>query len=260
MKNIIENGDAKSHTIEPYHFKVLGGVSNVHEPEEVKNISEPVQDEVVKETPNEPVMQVDEQQNKFIEELLKKSDELSTNIIKLQMQIEKQEEEFNNRLQNELEREAQSSYEKGYQKAKEDLEAVTKEAKDKFLNSINTLETESKKGDEFLKQVENELSSTAVEIAKEVILKELKNSSSDIAAALSKKLIEELKDAKNIKLKVNPADYEALNEIYSNIENIKVDSDSAITKGGVVILSDVGNLDGNISTRLEKVKNLIENG
>ena len=112
----------------------------------------------------------------------------------------------------------------------------------------------------FLKQVESELSSTAIEVAREVILKEIKHSSSDIAAALSKKLIEELKDAKTIKLKVNPSDYEALNEIYSTLENIRVDSDSAITKGGVVVLSDVGNLDGNISTRLEKVKNLIENG
>ncbi|HIP30802.1 MAG TPA: flagellar assembly protein FliH, partial [Sulfurospirillum arcachonense] len=182
------------------------------------------------------------------------------NIIKLQMQIEKQEEDFSNRLKNDLERESQNAYEKGYQKAKDDLEAETKEVKDKFLNSINILEVEAQKGNDFLKQVENDLSSTAVEVAREVILKEIKHSSSDIAAALSKKLIEELKDAKTIKLKVNPSDYEALNEIYSSRENIRVDSDSAITKGGVVVLSDVGNLDGNISTRLEKVKNLIENG
>jgi len=93
-----------------------------------------------------------------------------------------------------------------------------------------------------------------------VILKEVKHSSSEIASELSKNLMEELKDAKNIKLKVNPKDYDALKEIYSSIENIRVDSDSAITEGGVVILSDVGNLDGNIYTRLDKVKNLIENG
>jgi len=176
------------------------------------------------------------------------------------MQVEKQEEDFNNRLKNELERESQSAYEKGYQKAKSDLDTSIKELKDKFLNSINTLELEAKKGNEFLEKVENELSSTAVEVAREVILKEIKHSSSDIAAALSKKLIEELKDAKSIKLKVNPSDYEALNEIYSTIQHIKVDSDSAITQGGVIVLSDAGNLDGNISTRLEKVKNLIENG
>ncbi len=264
MKNIIDTEAAKNHTIEPYYFKVLGGVDNVHEAQDEavfqEEIVEASQDSPVETQQAEPVVQIDEQQNRFIEELLKKSDELSSNIIKLQMQIEKQEDDFNNRLKSEIERESQNGYEKGYQTAKDELEASTKELKDKFLNSIKTLEDEAIKGDDFLKHLESELSSTAIEVAKEVILKELKHSSSDIAIALSKKLIEELKDAKNIKLKVNPSDYEALKEVYSTIENIKVQSDSAITQGGVVILSDAGNLDGNISTRLDKVKNLIKNG
>jgi flagellar assembly protein FliH len=261
MKNIIDNKNSKNHIIEPYHFKVLGGTSNAHKQEEEQNTSElSAQSEPVQDKQNEPIVQVYEQQNKFIEELLKKSDELSTNIVKLQMQIEKQEEDFNNRLKSELERESQSSYEKGYQKAKTDLEEEIAKVKEKFLNSINILEEEAKKGNEFLKHIESELSSTAVEVAKEVILKELKQSSSEIALALSKKLMDELKDAKSVKLKVNPKDYEALKERYSTIENIIVDSDSSITEGGVVVLSDVGNLDGNISTRLDKVKNLIENG
>ena len=264
MKNVIDTDAAKNHVIEPYHFKVLGGVTNVYqggeEPIIKEEVPEVVQSKPTKVVKSEPVVQVDEQQNRFIEELLKKSDELSTNIIKLQMQIEKQEDDFNNRMQNELKRESENSYEKGYQKAKDELEAGIKEIKDKFLNSINILEIEAKKGDEFLKQIESELSLTAVEVAHEVILKEIKHSSSEIASALSKKLVEELKDAKTIKLKVNPKDYEALKEIYSTIEHIRVDSDSAIIEGGVVVLSDAGNLDGNIATRLEKVKNLIENG
>ena len=264
MKNIIDNKAVKNHTIEPYRFKVLGGVGNLHEPEELVAVkeddSEIIHNESQKKEEIEAAVQIDEQQNRFIEELLKKSDELSSNIIKLQMQIEKQEEDFNNRLKNELERESKNAYDKGYQKAKTDLETGINEVKSKFLNSINILEEESKKGNDFLKRIESELSSTAIEVAREVILKEIKHSSSDIATALSKKLVEELKDAKSIKLKVNPSDYEALNELYSTIEHIRVDSDSAITEGGVVFLSDAGNLDGNISTRLEKVKNLIENG
>ena len=262
MKNVIDTKIANEHKIEPYRFKVLGSGNSDYE-EEV--ISEPMQTEKVDEEviakPNiETPVKQDEQQNKFIEELLKKSDELSSNIIKLQMQVEKQESEFQNRLNSELEREAKSSYEKGYQSAKEELLGGLEETKQKYFNSINILEEEAKKGNDFLKHIETELSQTAVEVAKEVILKEIKHTSSEIAAALSKNLMEELKDAKNIKLKVNPKDYDALKEIYSSIENIRVDSDTAITEGGVVILSDVGNLDGNISTRLEKVKNLIENG
>jgi flagellar assembly protein FliH len=257
MKNVIDNENSKNHTIEPYHFKVIGG--DMIEPKEKDNKETTDEIEPVKPSQVKAVVQIDEQQNRFIEELLKKSDELSSNIIKLQMQIEKQETDFSNRLKNELQRESQNSYEKGYQKAKEDLEKQIMEVKAKFLNSINTLEIESNKGNEFLKRIESELSDAAIDIAKEVILKELKHSSSDIASALSEKLIEELKDAKSIKLKVNPKDYKALNDIYATIENVEVDSDSAITQGGVVVLSDIGNLDGNISTRLEKVKSLSEN-
>jgi len=256
IKNIINNKNSKNHTIEPYRFKVIGSSFENEKKTPDETPDEP--DKSEKPVNPKPIVQADEQQNRFIEELLKKSDELSSNIIKLQMQIEKQEGDFNSRLENELQRESQSAYKNGYQKAKDDLEKGVQEVKEKFLNSINTLEIEAKKGDEFLKQAESELSDTAIEIAREVISKEIKDSSSLVATTLSKKLIEELKDAKNIRLKVNPKDYESLNQTYSTVEHIGVDSDSAITQGGVVVLSDVGNLDANISTRLEKVKNIVK--
>jgi len=49
MKNVIDTDTAKNHTIEPYHFKVLGGVSSVHKQEDIveatNNVSEAVQNE-----------------------------------------------------------------------------------------------------------------------------------------------------------------------------------------------------------------------
>ncbi|MBL0702485.1 MAG: flagellar assembly protein FliH [Sulfurospirillum sp.] len=263
MRNVIANQHINNHTIKSYNLKALSGASNIHKSKDIKSAKDE-ESKIVPENEkaipkSEPIVQIDEQQNKFIEELLKKSDELSSNIIKLQMQIEKQESDFNSRLQNEIKRESENAYEKGYQKSKEDLEVEIKELKEKYLNSINILEKEAGKKTDFLKKIERDLSTTAVEIAREVILKEVAHSSNEIAIKLSKNLIKELKDAKKIKIKVNPVDYKSLNEIYSSIENIIVDSDSSITKGGVVILSDTENLDGNISTRLEKAKNLIEN-
>lgn len=262
MKSIINDKNIDNHVVEPYRFKVLGGckVTNVEEEETVVSAPTPVKEEPVQDVPSVVASPIVEEQNGFIEELLKKSDELSSNIIKLQMQIEKQEDDFKNRLQTELTLKAETSFQEGYQKAKEELDQSVSELKQKFLNSINLLDEESKKSGEYLTKIEHQLSDTAIEVAKEVILKELKNSSSDVAIALSKKLIEDLKDAKNVKVKVHPKDYQSLSEVYSSIDNIRVESDTSITEGGVVILSDVGNLDGNISTRLDKVKNLIENG
>lgn len=260
MDSIVNIKNLKEHSVEQYRFKVLGGVSAMNvENDKVENIIlNPVKEEVGIIKSDEAPIKKDES-NKFIEQLLKKSDDLSTSIIKLQMQIEKQEVDFQNRLQNEIKRESEDAFAKGYQKAKSELSEDVQDIKLQYVSSINMLEEEHKKVDEYLKKIESELTKTAIEIAKEVILKEVNQSSNEIAVALSNKLVEELRDAKNIELKVNPKDFEALTKEYSKIEHIKVSSDKAITEGGVIILSEIGNLDGNLSTRIEKVKNLIEN-
>jgi flagellar assembly protein FliH len=260
MDSIINSKNLKEHSVEQYRFKVLGGASamTVENEKEDNSILNLVKEEVNIIKSNEAPVKKDES-NKFIEQLLKKSDDLSTTIIELQMKRDKQEIDFQNRLKNEIKREAEDAFEKGYQKAKNKFSEAVQNIKLHYASSINTLEEEHKKVDEYLKKIENELTKIAVEIAKEVILKEVKQSSSEIAVALSNKLVDELRDAKNIELKVNPKDFQALVQEYSKIEHIKVSSDKAVTEGGVMVLSEIGNLDGNLSTRIEKVKNLIEN-
>jgi len=179
-------------------------------------------------------------------------------VVKLQIQIEKQEQDFNNRLTEELTRERENAYSQGYQKAKDEFEEAASEMKTRYLKSIGHLDTLYKSIEERLGKVETDMSVTAFEIAKEVIKKEVSVSSSKIAASLSKALLQEVKDAIKIELRVNPKDLEALKELYAEDEKIKVTSDDAITLGGVVILSDVGNLDGNLTMRLEKVKYLLQ--
>ncbi len=256
MKSIIHLKDLQKHTIEPYRFKVLGGL-RVVESSNKKDDEESIKEEtLIEEKSSESPSEI-KQQNEFVEQLLKKSDELSSNIVKLQMQIEKQEAEFERRLASEVEKERKIAFEDGYKKAKDELEKSIEEIKTRYLNSIKKLDDEAKKYGESLKRIESELGSTAIEIAKEVVAKEIETSSSKVAIALSKELLKELKDAKEIRLKVNPKDYEALKEELSQMKNLFIDSDSAISEGGVVILSEIGNLDGNISTRFEKVKNLI---
>lgn len=258
--NIIDKQQIDDHSIQRYRFKVLGSnlaeaqmhASDDESPVIRDTLTEPLFDEVA------PPVRLEEGQNLFVEELLKKTDELSSNIIKLQMQIEKQELEFSNRLNEELKRERESSYSLGYQKAKEEIEAQGQEVKSRYLKSITHVETLYKQMEEVITKVESDIIETACEIAREVIKKEVKTSSAQIAQTLSKELIKELKEASKIELKVNPRDFEALQEGYLKDEKIKVTSDDSITLGGVVVLSDIGNLDGNLSMRLEKVKYLIQ--
>ncbi len=262
--NIINKEHVEAHTVQRYRFKVLGSsvsdlqASSTMEEELSKDPFEST-DEValINEIPK--VLRAEESnQHLFVEELLKKTDELTTNVIKLQLQIEKQEGEFNQRLNEELKRERENAHTQGYQKAKEELEGVLSEVKSRYLKSINQLETLSVNIEEKLLKIESEMSATAFEIAKEVIKKEVTLESGQIAVLLSKELLKDLKDASKIELKVNPKDLEMLKELYANNEKIKVSADDAITLGGVVLLSDAGNLDGSLAMRLEKVKYLIQ--
>lgn len=263
VANIINKAKVDDHSVQRYRFKVLStNLSDVQDlgeesedfrgenniPLEVK----PVFDEIVN------VAKIEEGQNQFIEELLKKTDELSSNIIKLQMQIERQEQDFNNRLSEEIKRERENAHALGYQKAREEFEQITQETKSRYLKSITNLDGLYKNMEETFAKMESDITATAFEIAKEVIKKEVKEGSAKIAISLSRELLKELKDASKIELKVNPKDLEELKEVYLKDEKIKITSDDSITLGGVVVLSDVGNLDGNLAMRLEKVKYLIQ--
>ena len=195
----------------------------------------------------------------FVEELLKKTDELSSNIIKLQMQIENQESEFAKRLEAEIARAKEDGKNEGIAQTNAANEAKIKELEAKFSASAAKLDEQYVKFDEFLKKSEEELGQTAIKIAKEVIEKEVSSASSQIAHHLANSLIKELSDVKNIEIRVNPEDSEYLKEQFSKNERVKVSADDAISKGGVVIISEGGNIDATMQTRLEKLKMLVNN-
>ena len=195
----------------------------------------------------------------FVEELLKKTDELSSNIIKLQMQIENQESEFAKRLEAETIRAKEDGKNEGIAQTNAANEAKIKELEAKFSASAAKLDEQYVKFDEFLKKSEEELGQTAIKIAKEVIEKEVSSASSQIAHHLANSLIKELSDVKNIEIRVNPEDSDYLKEQFSKNERVKVSADDAISKGGVVIISEGGNIDATMQTRLEKLKMLVNN-
>ncbi len=256
MDNIIEQSKLNNHTIQRYRFKVLDSIKSE---EDTKDKCEQESTPFVEDKKDVPEQnKTGENQNKFVEELLKRSDTLSSNIVKLQMQIEKQESEFDNRLKESIAREKEISFTEGYEKAKKELESGFDEKVANYIESAKKLNEKIDETDEFFKKVEKSVVDTSLGIANEVIKKEIEISSSQVAISLAKELISELKDVTKITLKVNPKDFDALSEVFSDNSKIVVQSDSAISLGGVILLSEKGNLDGNISARLEKVKYLLQ--
>ncbi|MDV6201969.1 flagellar assembly protein FliH [Campylobacter jejuni] len=270
--NVISGGASDQHVVEGYRFKVISEFDNhtgeqkhTQTPdEENTNISlndeKPVEEnQVIASTQAVMETQIPTFQPSFVEDLLKKTDEMSSNIIKLQMQIESQENEFNNRLNSELENAKEKFTKEGYEKAKEEFQKELSDFKDKYLKSIAKLDNACENLENFIEKNEKELADTAIDIAKEVILKELELNSSKIAYALAKDLIGELKGASAIELKVNAEDYEYLKEQFDQNAHIKISLDDAISKGSVVIISDAGNIESNLNSRLTKIKKMVNN-
>lgn len=271
--NVISGGTSDQHVVEGYRFKVISEFDNHTEEKQHPQISNednsaalPSKDENPINESQTPVpsqvvqeIQTPAFQPSFVEDLLKKTDEMSSNIIKLQMQIESQESEFNNRLNSELESAKEKFSKEGYEQAKAEFEKELNDLRDKYLKSVSKLEEACVNLNTFIEKNEKELADTAIDIAKEVILKELENNSSKIAYALAKDLINELKGAGSIEIKVNSVDYNYLKEHFSENSHIKITLDDAISKGSVIILSDSGNIESNLNARLIKIKKMVNN-
>lgn len=78
---------------------------------------------------------------------------MSSNIIKLQMQIESQENEFNNRLNSELENAKEKFIKEGYEKAKEEFQKELSDFKDKYLKSIAKLDNACENLENFIEKM-----------------------------------------------------------------------------------------------------------
>ncbi|EAJ2306757.1 flagellar assembly protein FliH [Campylobacter coli] len=270
--NVISGGTSDQHVVEGYRFKVISEFDNHAEEKQHSQISNeenittsskdesPVEESQTP-APSQVVQEVQTPafQPSFVEDLLKKTDEMSSNIIKLQMQIESQENEFNNRLNLELESAKEKFSKEGYEQARAEFEKELNDLRDKYLKSASKLEEACVNLNAFIEKNEKELADTAIDIAKEVILKELENNSSKIAYALAKDLINELKGAGSIEIKVNSIDYNYLKEHFSENSHIKITLDDAISKGSVIILSDSGNIESNLNARLIKIKKMVNN-
>ncbi|WP_103588390.1 flagellar assembly protein FliH [Campylobacter concisus] len=283
--SVITSETSPAHFIENYRFKVLGVGERATDSAPVlieeNNLSEELSEQNFGQKSENFVPQASHQtqtnsqnhfasqaqspqiqqggESSFVEELLKKTDELSSNIIKLQMQIENQESEFAKRLDTEISRAKEDGKNEGIAQANAANEAKINELEARFSASAAKLDEQYVKFDEFLKKSEEELGQTAIKIAKEVIEKEVSSVSSQIAHHLANSLIKELSDVKNIEIRVNPEDSEYIKEQFSKNEHVKISADDAISKGGVVIISDGGNIDATMQTRLEKLKMLVNN-
>ena len=260
QENIIGTQSAHNHKISKYEFK------SITQPSDVQAVLEqaavPLPQESAPQPPHTEAPTSRSLEKELIDRLLKKSDELSDSLAKLQLQFEKAQEQANAQLSTAKD----EAYKEGYNQAKEEIKSEIQDefnAQKKILvDSIITLENALKDSQTHLQNLEKELSAIAVDIAKEVIVKEIEENSQKIALALAKELLGSIIDATDITLKVNPQDYLYLKEQLESaqkdgMQKITILADDALKPGGVVIISNQGNIDGSIMTRYKNMKQSI---
>ena len=153
--------------------------------------------------------------------------------------------------------EIQKAYQEGFQagklEAKEENKSTNTEVQERFNQSISLVTDYVAKANNTIVSLENELVRASIDIAAEVIQMQVEESSKQIALALAKNLLENIKDAAQVTLKVSIYDYDFLKKHITD-ERVIIEKDLAIAKGGVIIMSEVMNLDGTIKERFAKIK------
>ena len=255
MATVISETELDSHNINKYSFKVIALGSG----DEKSNLTKKTTTtDRAEEKPK--IQEVDSSalssssKESLIESLMQKTDEMSSNFIKLQMKLESKEQEFEEALKKAKEEAYAEGLEAGKAAALSEADSSVSKSVEMFAASIAKLEESAKEFENSLEGIKSELITAALDIAKEVIKVELGTNSNEVAKLLSDELLSDLQTASKVTLKVNPNNHGAISEHVGKLDHITVVSDSAVAEGGVVVISDAGNIDAQISKRFERVK------
>jgi len=258
MAVVISNESLERHSVNQYNFKVLAlGSNTLEEDESHQAASHPKEEEKEKKDGVDSSGMSQDSRNSLIESLMKKTEDMSSNFIKLQMKLESKEEEFKVELKKAREEAFAEGMAEQAKQSQNQLVIAQENAINQFANSVGVLENTAKEFEVALESIKGELMSAAVDIAKEVIQVELSQNSNEVAKILADNLMSELQDASEITLRVSPINHGALSEKIGITKRIKSWVDSAISEGGVVAISNIGNIDSQISNRFEKVKRAV---
>jgi len=102
-------------------------------------------------------------------------------------------------------------------------------------------------------QLESKILKTSMNIAQKIINIELSEQSEMVAMQTINDILSKIKTASTVTIHLNPKDYLLLKDELNLDSYIKLQEDPNVTAGGVVIASDLGNFDGNIESKVQRI-------
>ncbi len=255
MANIINPDEKKEKSIQKFTFEKLDVDTDdiiAYEQNPFLQQEEETEPTAAEERPAETIFDAKER-----ETLLEKIDQLTSDVVRLQMELEKAQQELQQKIdeakEHAREEGRQEAIETFQQEMNEEIEAL----KSQFIRSITQLDEQKHLFDETLKNLEEELMESALLMAEKVILKEVEKSSAQIAAHIAEYLLKNIQKSSEVTLKVNPEDFTYISSHFKE-SLIKIEADEAIQKGGVVLMGGEENIDGTILTRYRQALQFLQ--
>jgi flagellar assembly protein FliH len=149
----------------------------------------------------------------------------------------------------------------GHDKAKAVFDAEMAKLKTQTAKYFKQLE-DSKKT--MINGLEHVLLRFCVELTKKIISCELETNR-DMITATIKRALSMIADRENVLIRVSPGDMETasgskdfLSTVTERLENVRIEEDARINKGGCIIESNSGLVDARLGVQLEEVEALVE--
>ena len=175
-------------------------------------------------------------------------------------EIAERKKPVENQLQVQLKERYEEGFKEGYKNASTEIENIYKE---KFIKKVDEFNKILKTIDEKIAgydgEFENLVLKLSFEIAQKITRREIQKDS--IIEEVLKESLKKILGANSVIIKIHPEDYKILNEDINkkiffdeSFSKIKFEQDDRIEQGGCVVETEIGNVDGRISSQINELK------
>lgn len=140
------------------------------------------------------------------------------------------------------------------------IEAGKKEAAEMIGAAKDLMDQIIKERELILKNAEPEIAQLAIKIAEKIISAEV-STKPEVVKSMVKAVVEKIRDREQVTIRVSPADADAVRnnrEVYAKLvdglKHLEIVSDPKVERGGCIIETNLGNVDGRISTQLSSLE------
>lgn len=154
------------------------------------------------------------------------------------------------------------AYERGLSEGKREGVEIEKNRLSLTLNTFTSLMEElAKLKEKTLEGFEEEILNLSVSIAEKVIHREV-STEKDVVLSVVKEAIKSILDREEMKIRLNPADYNYMMEVdpgilssFGDVRSVAFEEDEGIEPGGAIIETLFGEVDARLDKQLDEIKN-----